>query len=945
MATILTAEGWNSPGRQYFISVGTNCKHVTLHSSSDDLNDEVKEQNFKLFMLDVNDISYSPTQFGLVAANDKHPNLFDITNPELDPIVLKTNNSRVSTCLEFSGQGKLAVGLEKQKNHHGLHIYDGPLQSKTYRSYLNNEHVHSAKFLSHNIVIAGTSSGVKEVDLRSKDTNYSVVTPCTNYIDVGPTENFFSSVSNDEDGNLSIFDRRNVAKPVLELANVFSGELYIKKNIVPCYRFTSWNYRELTTLHHPTRADSLLKRWDFGSYESVGDLFVSKVKDVANIGRIVSFDGCRSDQDGFYGSMVLLSLSGKVTKMPILDGDSAIRFNNYNSLLISNGNELKIQGPVAQEIEETVPEVEELAEPDMVLQADTEEPPQQQEEKEPEEPVKAFVSLTPAFEILQNDIASVMYKRALIDYNLTDLYQNSDLFSEFNKNFQNESNNYVNSNYEQLRICWKWLYHSNKNCTEGITVQNGLDISYEGIYNLWTGINEIVTDEQRRFNKQVFYKESRSKNDERGFLNTLEKCLNLIHKPGKLYVSTIHTTTNKQVQRKYCLFSCGWYITKKEFDIKIGKLMELEFYEKAAGLSVFQGDVLGAIKILSSVPDGEDQEKILKNSKLRIIAAAMMGFYNRTIDVDEEEGEPLWKEQCRKLANSLGSPYLRAIFTYLTERDWQEVLEEPALALKEKLLIALKFLPDDKLTEYLKTVTFEAIIKGSPDGIMLTGLTKKGLSLLQSYNDRYTDIQTVALISAFTVPRFFNDTRAENWIGSYCDLLNSWKLFQIRAKFNIAHRKLSKNYLYVNKNLIVNNSLELLFEETAGSKNYNPPFFLPKKQRQLYLKCIQCDNDISYLLRSKKQNYSKKVSGIQTKDKSTVTCVCGASLPKCAICLYSLGAPIRYSDAKETTSDYFRDWATFCLNCNHGMHSKHADEWFDSHRTCPVPDCNCKCTS
>lgn len=1187
-------------------------------------------------MLDINCVDYSPKHFGLVAANNKHPHIFDITNPDTDDvIVLKTNHSRVSTCLAFNTGDVLAVGLERIKNHHGVHVYDNPTMSRNYRSYLNNDHINSLKFIPREPfnLLAGTSTGLKEIDLRMPSSGlgaakgsssskssaiYSIPTSYTNYLDVGPfSDFFFSSVSNDKNGKIAIWDRRylvkngissagtaggdisddnqsatssvgKLANPVIELSNIFNDEPYIKKNVVPCYRFSPWNYNEVTTLLHPTKANSLLKRWSFGyevlqphdsyanvnsdnEFHNIDSLFVSKAKDITDVGRMLSFDYCKSSNDNYYGSMVVLKLSGKVAKFPIVDGDSAIKFNNFNSVVVGLGNRLFLEeatrpsaettrpvglglllleenshggnkelispskkanitkksdlskldgvGKVTAKGNESILDSEKRSSYDEDLDVVDEEEEDDDEEANDDDdqgtdddktedglPNLAALIMKPAYEVLLNDIATVMYKRALNNYNLTDLYQNSELFSQFNKKYIMDDS-YLNSNYEQLRICWKWLYYSNQNCLKYLTVQNGLNISFEGIYNIWDGISEVLKNEKRRVNVATFFRESKTKKPEKAFLATLDKILSLVHKPGQAYVSTINTKTAKPTQRKYCLFSCGWFITNKEFDAKIQKLIKLKYYEKAAGLCVFQNDVLRAIEILSSVPDeprDSVQEGYNSFSDLRIIAAAMMGFYNRNMEkvtIDDNEssvynyydnssavvaGEPLWKEQCRRLARTLPSPYLRAIFAYLTDRNWQDVLEEQSLALKEKLLIALKFLPDDKLTEYLRNVTKDAIKAGNPEGIMLTGLTKKGLSLLQSYNDRYADIQTVALISAFAVPRFFDDFRADSWIGSYCDLLNSWKLFKIRAKFDIARRKLSKNYLYVNKvggasggvagnnnigsinvseprsansadpslpnsmqdfffddnsstkssiigNSAAANSTSSLFSDSTNNNgngnvngngnlpldntltnnnlsNLNTPFFLPKKQRQLYLKCIQCDRDISHLLHNRKphgadgdgddtntkgkknirggqfSNRNKAqsaaaataaqkaanaaaaeanasgngnaagataggvIAGQNNKDKSTVTCVCGASLPKCSICLYSLGAPIQYSSSTYTDAkgilkneEFFRDWGSFCLNCNHGMHAKHADDWFSNHSVCPVPDCNCHC--
>lgn len=85
---------------------------------------------------------------------------------------------------------------------------------------------------------------------------------------------------------------------------------------------------------------------------------------------------------------------------------------------------------------------------------------------------------------------------------------------------------------------------------------------------------------------------------------------------------------------------------------------------------------------------------------------------------------------------------------------------------------------------------------------------------------------------------------------------------------------------------------------------------------------------------------------------------CGAPLPRCSICLLSLGSelPLEPLDKIEIANNpssgivprienKFNLWFSFCLTCNHGSHAYHAEEWFSKHYVCPVPDCNCRCNS
>ena len=68
----------------------------------------------------------------------------------------------------------------------------------------------------------------------------------------------------------------------------------------------------------------------------------------------------------------------------------------------------------------------------------------------------------------------------------------------------------------------------------------------------------------------------------------------------------------------------------------------------------------------------------------------------------------------------------------------------------------------------------------------LSGLTSEGLNLLQSHVDKTGDIQTVSLLSLHTSsPEANKDGRMQQWVNSYRSLLDSWRLWTQRAKFDV----------------------------------------------------------------------------------------------------------------------------------------------------------------
>jgi hypothetical protein len=54
--------------------------------------------------------------------------------------------------------------------------------------------------------------------------------------------------------------------------------------------------------------------------------------------------------------------------------------------------------------------------------------------------------------------------------------------------------------------------------------------------------------------------------------------------------------------------------------------------------------------------------------------------------------------------------------------------------------------------------------EGNVEGIIVTGLTLRGVDLLEKALDRYGDVQTASLVMSFIVPKRFKDNRVENWV-------------------------------------------------------------------------------------------------------------------------------------------------------------------------------------
>lgn len=321
-----------------------------------------------------------------------------------------------------------------------------------------------------------------------------------------------------------------------------------------------------------------------------------------------------------------------------------------------------------------------------------------------------------------------------------------------------------------------------------------------------------------------------------------------------------------------------------------------------------------------------------------------------------------WEETCAEIAKELTDPYARAILALVSKGDWKEVIQETTLPLKYRAEVALRWLPDEDLSQYLHDATRDAIRQGDIEGVVLTGLGTAAMDLFQSYISKFNDVQTPVLAMSHTVPRFVTDAsnqlRFEAWRETYRLQINSWKLHLDRARFDVMSRKFAVTW--------------------DGRKLSKPP------PQQVSLTCTYCTRPLA-------QNNEASSTTLQSNDSSTsigagettthpttgnplgsaamsgtVCPKCGRHMPRCGVCSLWLGStdPKARSSSTVSTADttgtgsaaaqgeegrraledeVMKRFAAFCIRCNHGFHADHAREWFQKHRICPVAECNCIC--
>lgn len=377
--------------------------------------------------------------------------------------------------------------------------------------------------------------------------------------------------------------------------------------------------------------------------------------------------------------------------------------------------------------------------------------------------------------------------------------------------------------------------------------------------------------------------------------------------------------------RCLCLRICGAAESLQDLEGVVDKLIERQEHTKAAALAIFQGENKLAYSAL---------RKNHPTQAHRLLAMAITGAANGDTGPD-------WEETCEAIAEELTDPYARAILGLVGKKDWNPVLQEVTLPLRYRVEVALRWLPDEELSSYLRDATINAVREGDVEGIVLTGLDHTAMDLFQSYIRKFNDVQTPVLAMSHTVPRFVNDsnnqTRFDSWRQTYRGQINSWKLHLNRAKFDVESRKFAATW--------------------NGRRLVKPP------PQQVSLVCNYCTRPISQQDDAESPSFQTSPEIFHPTNgnplgaaamSGTVCPKCGRHMPRCGVCSLWLGSPDPMSRAsiaddsgRKTEAaireDLMRRFAVFCINCNHGFHADHAKDWFNRHRICPVSECNCIC--
>ncbi|KAF8917059.1 hypothetical protein CPB85DRAFT_1431673 [Mucidula mucida] len=510
---------------------------------------------------------------------------------------------------------------------------------------------------------------------------------------------------------------------------------------------------------------------------------------------------------------------------------------------------------------------------------------------------------------VEDDISMVMRRRVISGYGIKNPDENGAIV-------QNGTDTY-DSSAQILSDLWGWISYSRNILCNPTPMINGYDFSYEGLLSIWEGMEPRFSAppvhhtllEPPANDTLLSGRRSRSPAGEShgNFSAALKELLSR----GSIETAwTPAATTSRQLQRQVALQLIGWSLRDSELQKDIDRWESNGKISRAACWLVFIKQYGKAVRLLLA---SEDESHHMMSGML----AALTAHHTESRSSGIRSSD--LREHCERVIVKLQDPYLRAMLTHLALGDWSEVLEEELIPFRERLAIAFQFLDDKTLSSYLRRVK-DRTNGGDIDAIIVTGLTKAGMNILQSYVDKSGDIQTAAIMASYVCPSKFTDARVDRWLDAYRDLLDGFRLFHHRVDFDVTRGQIVQEFV---------------------DDGYNPPeVWAP---RQILIRCNYCNKTISD-------------DGSEIRRTKATSCPhCSRSLPRCSVCLMTLSVipdAAREVELAHTSAQYadtIDDAIVICQTCRHGGHASHVMDWFfdgdgtQSHATCAVANCDCQC--
>lgn len=140
--------------------------------------------------------------------------------------------------------------------------------------------------------------------------------------------------------------------------------------------------------------------------------------------------------------------------------------------------------------------------------------------------------------------------------------------------------------------------------------------------------------------------------------------------------------------------------------------------------------------------------------------------------------------------------------------NYASIVDDRRLTLEDRVAFACTFLPDQAVNKWLERTVEQCISSGNIEGVIVTGLSDAGISILQKCIDMFDDVQTVALLVSRVIDSQNGSgpdssaahstsnsggipSREWMWLHEYRSVLNKWEMFIERAYLDV---ELGKRY-------------------------------------------------------------------------------------------------------------------------------------------------------
>jgi WD repeat-containing protein mio len=370
-------------------------------------------------------------------------------------------------------------------------------------------------------------------------------------------------------------------------------------------------------------------------------------------------------------------------------------------------------------------------------------------------------------------------------------------------------------------------------------------------------------------------------------------------------------------------------------------------FERSSALAVWHGDIGAAVDALQRGAEYYSTRKKAPLSSsygetLELVSISIAGYRGGGSDSATSK---VWRKACANLlkrsdlsdsfCSVSGAGYLRHVLKFLMsigiDSGHKDVLQDETLSLCDRAAFACRFLSRDDLKDFIE----QCLEKCDETG------------------------NIVIFPTDWTSER----RSSAEWLHVYRSLLNRWQMWQSRAAFDVDRADLLRKVKLRQTEMLTNQNKSMGRARIApvrrtGARNPDSDVqaAIPA---QLDARCNYCSSPLG--LRRQDTHGSPWLS----KMKNVLACCpnCRKPLPRCSICMLSLGALNPYMEltkdrsrmgprgaAGPSSDDFsslanlpFAEWFTWCMSCKHGGHAHHLVGWFAKHEVCPVSGCDCRC--